>query len=259
MGGRRAAEVRALGLGGTTRTTTSHITVDGLAIEVVRKDIKHLHLRVYSPEGRVRVSAPMRARDKDVRAFVTSKMAWIRRHLARLEAQPRRSAPRYVSGESHYFRGRPYLLHVTYRPGRPSVAIRSGDTIEMGVPRATDVATREHVLVEWDRARLKEAMPRLVAKWEAVVGVNVAEWRVKRMKTRWGSCNVQARRIWVNLELAKRPVRCLEYVIVHEMAHLLERRHNDRFRALMDVFMPGWRTVREELNQAPIGHSGRCR
>jgi predicted metal-dependent hydrolase len=186
-------------------------------------------------------------------------MAWIQRHLARLEAQPDPSAPRYVSGETHYLWGNSYRLRVVHRDTRPRVALHGGGRIEMVVPVSADAAARERVLTEWYRAQLKEAMPALVAKWEPVVGVELAEWRVKRMRTRWGSCNVTARRIWVNLELVKRPVRCLEYVIVHEMVHLLERRHGARFRALMDRFLPDWRTVREELNRRPLSRLARER
>ena len=238
---------------GTIKTKTSHITVDGLEIEVVRKDIKHLHLRIYAPDGRIRVSAPLRARDSDVHDFVRSTTAWIRRHLARFEAKPSDAAPRYESGETHCYQGRPYRLRLVLRNVRPRVTIRGASTIEMAVPFGADPFARERALTEWYRARLREAMPALVAKWEAVVGVHVAEWRVKRMRTRWGSCNPQARRIWVNLELAKLPVHCLEYVIVHEMVHMLERRHDARFYAFMDAFHPGWREVRKELKQAVPG------
>ena len=232
---------------------TSHITVDGLKIEVIRKEIKHLHLRIYAPDGHIRVSAPMRARDRDVRAFVRAKKDWIRLHLERLKAKPDVSAPRYESGETHLYLGRPHELRVIHRNARPRVILRGRNTIEMAVPPSTDPLFRGQLLIEWYRARLKEAMPPLVAKWEAVVGVQVAEWRIKRMRTRWGSCNPQARRIWVNLELAKRPARCLEYVIVHEMVHLLERRHNARFYAFLDEFYPAWREVRAELKEPPPG------
>jgi predicted metal-dependent hydrolase len=235
------------------RTKSSHVTVDGLQIEVIRKDIKHLHLRIYPPDGHIRVSAPRRARDRDVRAFVRAKKDWISLHLDRLRAKPDESAPKYESGETHLYQGRPYQLRVIVRNARPRVTLRGKGIIEMTVPLFTDPLFRQQVLAEWYRARLKEAMPALVAKWQAIAAVDVAEWRVKRMRTRWGSCNPQARRIWVNLELAKRPVRCLEYVIVHEMVHLLERRHNARFYSLLDEFFPGWREVRAELNEAPPG------
>ena len=239
-------------------TRKHQITVDSLVVDVVRKNIKHLNLRVYAPDGRVRVSAPLRVDDEAVRLTVISKMAWIERKRGQMRAQSRKSAPGYVSGESHYYQGNRYLLNVVHQAGRPNVAIRGRTALDLFVQPGSDRATRERVLLAWYRARLKQAMPPLIARWEPIVGVKVAEWRVRRMKTRWGSCNRGARRIWVSLELAKQPVRCLEYIVVHEMVHLLERRHNDRFAAFMDAFLPQWRRVREELNQGPADR-GRAR
>ena len=231
------------------------ITVNGLVVDVVRKDIKNLHLAVYPPNGRVRVAAPLRVDDEAVRLAVISRMAWIKRHQAKFEGQERQSAREYVSGESHYFQGRRYLLNVVYHDAPPKVIIRNKTTLDLFVRTGSDAAKRERVLVAWYRKQLKEMIPPLIAKWEAIMGVQVAEWGVKRMKTRWGSCNIEAHRIWVNLELVKKPVHCLEYIIVHEMVHLLERLHNDRFTEHMDKFMPQWRFFREELNKAPLGHA----
>lgn len=231
------------------------ITVNGLVVDVVRKDIKNLHLAVYPPNGRVRVAAPLRVDDEAVRLAVISRMAWIKRHQAKFEGQERQSAREYVSGESHYFQGRRYLLNVVYHDAPPKVIISNKTTLDLFVRTGSDAAKRERVLVAWYRKQLKEMIPPLIAKWEAIMGVQVAEWGVKRMKTRWGSCNLEAHRIWVNLELIKKPAHCLEYIIVHEMVHLLERLHNDRFIAHMDKFMPQWRFFREELNKAPLGHA----
>ena len=237
-------------------TTERHnIEVNGIPVEVVRKDIKNLHLAVYPPEGRVRVSAPLRLDDEAVRLAVITRMAWIHRQRAKFEAQVRQSAREYVSGESHYYWGNRYLLNVVYENGPPCVAVRNKTWMDLRVRAGSDTATRERVVQEWYRARLKEAIPPLIAKWEPVVGVEVADWRVKRMKTRWGTCTAEAGRIWLNLELVKKPVRCLEYVIVHEMMHLLERLHGERFVALMDEAMPQWRLHREQLNQAPLAHA----
>ena len=231
------------------------IAVGDLTVDVVRKDIKNLHLAVYPPEGRVRVSAPLRLDDEAVRLAVITRMAWIHRQRAKFEAQVRQSAREYVSGESHYYWGTRYLLNVVHEDGPPDVAVRNKTWMDLVVPEGSGRAKRERVVQEWYRARLKEAIPPLIAKWEPVVGVEVAEWRVKRMKTRWGTCTVDAGRVWLNLELVKKPVRCLEYVIVHEMMHLLERLHGERFVALMDEAMPLWRLHREELNQAPLAHA----
>jgi predicted metal-dependent hydrolase len=230
------------------------LEVEGVQVEVRRKDIKNLHLAVYPPEGRVRVSAPRYLGDEAVRLAVITKLGWIRRQQAKFRAQARQSQREMVSGESHYYWGRRYLLDVIEADAPPRVRLRGNRTLELRVRPGADRDKREAVLYRWYRARLKEAIPPLVAKWEPVVGVQVAEWGVKRMKTRWGSCNIQARRVWLNLELVKKPPVCLEYVLVHEMVHLLERLHNARFQAYMDKFMPQWRLYRDELNAAPLAY-----
>ena len=235
-------------------TESVAIRVSGLAVQVVRKDIKNLHLGVYPPNGRVRVAAPLRVSDEAVRMAVVTRLAWIKRQRAKFAGQNRQSAREFISGESHYFLGRRYRLNVVVQYGPAHVAIRNNHTIDLFVREGSDTAQRERVLLAWYRRQLKELIPPLIQKWEAIVGVKVAEWGVKRMKTKWGTCNIKARRIWLNLELAKKPVQCLESIIVHEMVHLLERHHNDRFTALMDGFIPQWRHHRAEMNRAPLGH-----
>jgi predicted metal-dependent hydrolase len=204
------------------------------------------------------VAAPLRVDDEAVRLFAISKLAWIRRKQARFAGQerqsPRQSPREYVSGESHYYQGDRYLLDVVYHDGRPAVTVRNQTTLELRVRTGSDAAQRRCVLLAWYRRQLKAALPPLIAKWEAVLGVQVAEWGVKRMKTRWGTCNVKARRIWLNLELAKWPVRCLEFIVVHEMLHLLEPKHNAAFAAHMDRLLPQWRLLRDELNRGPLAH-----
>jgi predicted metal-dependent hydrolase len=192
---------------------------------------------------------------RPVRLAVISRLAWIRRQQGKFAQQERQSAREYVSGESHYYLGRRYLLNVVYRAGVPSVAMRNNTTLDLFVRPGSDTAQRERVLFTWYRRQLKQLIPPLVAKWEAIIGVEVAEWRVKQMKTRWGACNPEARRIWLNLELIKKPASCVEYIVVHEVVHLLERRHNEQFTAYMDKFLPHWRLLRDELNQAPLGHA----
>ncbi len=237
-----------------TRSRSHQITVHGLAVEVVRKNIKHLHLAVYPPNGRVRVAAPLRVNDEAVRLAVISRLAWIKRQQAKFEGQQRQSAREYVSGESHYFQGHRYRLNVGYQDGLPQVSIRNNTRLDLVVRPGSDFAQRERALLAWYRQQLKFLIPPLIAKWEPILGIHIAEWGVKQMKTKWGTCNIQARRIWLNLELIKKPVICLEYVVVHEMVHLLERKHNDRFAALMDQTMPQWRLHRAELNREPLGH-----
>ena len=235
-------------------TEIHQITVNNLVVDIVRKDIKNLHLAVYPPDGRVRVAAPLRVDDEAVRLAVISRLAWIKRQQARLEGQERQSAREVVSGESHYYQGNRYLLNVIYHDSPPKVVLRNNSTIDLFVRTGSDTAKRERVLLEWYRQQLKEAIPPLIAKWEAKFGVEISDWRVKKMKTKWGTCNIEQRRIWLNLELAKKPFRCLEYIIVHEMIHLLERNHTDRFIELMNQYLPQWRLLRSELNQAPLAH-----
>lgn len=223
-------------------------------MEIVRKDIKNLHLGVYPPHGRVRVAAPLAVNDDAVRLAVIGKLGWIKRHRAKFATQERQSLREYVTGESHYFQGRRYRLNVVYQAGPARVNIRNQTTIDLFVPEGSDTARRERVMVEWYRRRLKEQIPPFLEKWEETIGVQAAAWGVKRMKTKWGACNTTARRIWLNLELAKKPAHCLEYIVVHELVHLLERPHSNRFMALMDRFMPQWRLYRDELNRAPLGH-----
>jgi predicted metal-dependent hydrolase len=235
-------------------TEDHKITVGGLPVYVVRKAIKNLHLGVYPPHGRVRVAAPLRVSDNAVRLAVIGKLGWIKRQRKRFDAQPRQSAREMASGESHFFLGQRYRLHVVQDHGPAKVIIRNKSTIELYVRRDSNVEQRERVLQHWYRQQLKELLPPLVQKWQTLLGVAVKEWRIKKMKTKWGACNVEARRIWLNLELAKKPVQCLEYIIVHELIHLLERHHNDTFTVLMNKFLPQWRSRRAELNAAPLAH-----
>lgn len=228
--------------------------VNGLTVDVVRKNIKNLHLAVYPPSGRVRVAAPLRVNDEAVRLAVISKFAWIKRQQVMFQNQERESRREYVSGESHYFQGARYLLNVVHHNDRNHVVVRNKKTIDLYVRPKSNIGQRERVMKAWYRAYLREAIPPLVAKWTKRIGVEVSEWGVKHMKTRWGTCNIEARRIWVNLELAKKSSRCLEYIVVHEMVHLLERHHNDNFVKLMNRFMPQWRQFRDELNRAPLAH-----
>lgn len=226
-----------------------------MVIDVVRKDIKNLHLAVYPPDGRVRVAAPLRLNDEAIRLAVITRLAWIKRQRMKFDAQERQSAREYVSGESHYFQGNRYLLNVLYHNESPSVGIRNRSTIDLYVRTGSNITQRERVLLTWYRQQLKKTATPLFTKWESRIGLEIAEWRIKQMKTKWGTCNIEARRIWLNLELAKYATQCLEYIIVHELVHLLERHHNDRFIALMDGFIPQWRLFRDELNRGPLGQT----
>ncbi len=239
----------------STESTESHkITVSGFPVQIIRKDIKNLHLGVYPPLGRVRVAAPLSVSDSAIRLAVIHKLGWIKRQKKQFAAQPRQSAREMVSGETHYFQGRAHRLRVVEVEKGASVTLKNRSTILMRVSVGSTVSQREHMLQEWYRDQLKAAIPILVKKWERVLDVKLAEWGIRKMKTKWGSCNISARRIWLNLELAKKPVQSLEYLVVHELVHLIERRHNARFVAVMDKKMPKWRLYRQELNSQPLGY-----
>lgn len=235
-------------------TERHQIVVNGLEVEVVRKPIKNLHLGVYPPHGRVRVAAPLAVSDEAVRLAVIGKLGWIKRQRARFAGQPRQSARRLVGGESHYYLGKRYRLRVIEEDGPPRVALRNRAWLELHVRPGTDTAGRDQILQRWYRGKLRALIPPLLAKWQPLVGAEAAAWGIRKMKTKWGSCNIAARRVWLNLELAKKPPECLEYLVVHELAHLLERHHDERFTALMDRLLPTWRLCREELNRTPLAH-----
>ena len=228
------------------------ININGLAVDVVRKKIKHLYVGVLPPRGRVRVSAPLRLDNEAIRLAVISRLGWIRRKQVQFERQERQSAREFVTGESHYFEGRRYRLEVVEQDSPPAVVLLNNNTIVLSVRPGAGRDKREEALYRWYRSRLRERLPTLVAEWERKIGVQVNEVRTRKMKTRWGTCNPRACRIWLNVELMKKPPSCLEYVVVHELVHLLERKHNNRFRKLMDKHMPQWRRRRDELNRAPL-------
>jgi predicted metal-dependent hydrolase len=232
----------------------AYIDVSGVTVEIVRKHIKHLHLGVYPPHGRVRAAVPLRLDDDAVRLAVIGRLRWIRRQQHHFEAQARQGQREMITGESHYVEGRRYRLHVIEHNGPAAVSLPNNTIMELRVRPGTSREQREAVLQRWYRQRLRERIPPLITKWEPEIGVNVAAWGIKKMKTRWGSCNIEAQRIWLNLELAKKPVACLEYILVHEMVHLLERHHNERFQQFMDRLLPQWRLHREELNRSPLAH-----
>ncbi len=230
------------------------ITVSNIKIDVVKKDIKNLHLAVYPPTGRVRIAAPLRTNDEAIRLFAVSKLGWIKRHQRTFVSQDREVVREYVSGESHYFNGKRFLLQVIEHDSAPRVEVQHKNLF-LYVRTESTTKQRATVLNEWFREQLKQQIPELIDKWEQTMKVQLNDWGVKQMKTKWGTCNIDKKRIWLNLELVKKPVRCLEYIIVHEMVHLLERHHNDNFVAYMDKFLPQWRTLKKELNNLPVSHA----
>jgi predicted metal-dependent hydrolase len=230
-----------------------NIILDDINVEVIQKNIKHLHLRVYPPNGWVKVSAPKSMAVNTIRLFVNSKMDWIKKQQIKLRAQAREAPREYVDRESHYFNGKRYLLEVIEHNAPAKVRMNS-QTIELFVRPQTPREKRRSLLNEWYRQQLKHAVPQIIEKYEKMMDVRVCEFGIKLMKTKWGTCNPKAKRIWLNLELAKKPSECLEYIVVHEMVHLLEPSHNARFVSYMDKFMPKWRFYKEELNRLSIRH-----
>lgn len=231
----------------------SVINIDGIDIEVIRKNIKNMHLYVLAPDGRVRITAPFRMKDSTIRSFAASKLNWIKKHRGKYQNQGIRPDKRFETGEIHYYQGRDYLLNVLNTGRRQRVEIcNEKNRIDLFVREGSTLEQRKKVLTEWYRIRLKEQIPGIIEKYEKKMGVKVNGFGVKQMKTRWGTCNHSTGRIWINLELAKRDKKFLEYIVVHEMTHLIEKNHNKRFYSYMGMFMPEWKEIRKELKDSPV-------
>ena len=231
----------------------SQIKLGEITVDVILKDIKNVHLSVYPPTGRVRISAPIGMSLDTIRVFAISKLDWIKKQQTKLKEQERETPRDFVDRESHYVWGKRYLLTVTERNEAPSIELKHNRMV-LQVRPGTDKVKRRALVDGWYRGQLKKALPPLLAQWQPLLGVAVEKFFVRRMKTKWGSCNYRAHTIRLNTELAKRPPECLEYIVVHELMHLLEPTHNARFVELMDRHMPHWRTQRDELNRAPLAH-----
>ena len=229
------------------------IKLGDIACDVVLKDIKNIHLSVYPPMGKVRISAPLRMKIDTIRVFAISKLAWIKKERNKLKAQNRETPREFLNRESHYVWGKRFLLKVTEKETTPNIFLKV-KTMALQVRPGTDTKKKREITKEWYRTLLKEAIPPVIAKWERKMNVTVNKFEVRKMKTKWGSCTPTAKTIRLNLDLAKKPPECLEYIIVHEMVHLFEPTHNARFVALMDKFMPKWKFHRDELNRLPLKH-----
>jgi len=224
-----------------------------IAVDVLRKDIKNVHLSVHPPTGRVRIAAPERMSLDTVRVFAISKLGWIRQQQRKLAEQERETPREYLNRESHYVWGQRYLLKLIEGDFPPSVELSHSRMI-LRVRRGITGEKKQAILEEWYRKQVKNEVPALTAKWKRLMGVKVRRLFVQRMKTKWGSCNHRTGTIRLNTDLAKKPIDCLEYIVVHEMVHLIEPTHNARFLALMDQFMPKWQMYREVLNRLPVRH-----
>ena len=232
-------------------TANGYLTVAGINVDVVYKNIKNMHISVYPPVGRVRVAAPDRLDEDAIRLAIVQRLPWIRKQRDQLQAAERQSKREMVTGESHYVWGQRLRLKMREKSGRSHIDI-VGSKLQLSVPVGTDNAHRRKLLESWYRKQIKAAIPSLIEKWEPIINREIKGWTVRRMKTKWGSCNPETARLWFNLELAKKHPGCLEYIVVHEMTHFHERTHNDRFVELMDKHLPNWRATRDELNGAPL-------
>lgn len=231
----------------------NHIQLGNTRVQVVFKDIRNVHLSVHPPAGRVSISAPRRMKLETVRLFAISKLDWIRRQQNKIRSQEREPIREYVDRESHYVWGRRYLLTLTERDEPPSVRILRNKLL-LHVRPGTTTTKRQAIIEAWYREQIRSVVPELIARWQKLLHVRAAGFYIQRMRTRWGSCNTVAKTIRLNTDLAKKPRECLEYVVVHELIHLLEPSHNARFVALMDRFMPNWREHRNTLNRLPLKH-----
>jgi len=224
-----------------------------LHAEVIRKAIKHVHLSVLPPAGKVRVAAPQSMPLETIRLFVISKLPWIRTQQRKLQAQERETPREFLNKESHYLWGKRYLLELSFVDAAPIVSL-TPRKLKLQVRPGTNAAQCEEVLDAWYRQQIRDALPALLAKWEPLLGVKTSRVFVQRMKTKWGSCTPESGHIRLNTDLAKKPPECLEYIVVHELVHLLEPTHNERFSALMDLNLPHWHHLRAQLNRLPVRH-----
>jgi len=229
------------------------INLGNINVDVVLKNIKNVHLSVLPPLGKVRISAPNRMEIETIRMFAISKLGWIKKHQVKMLKQKREGSKSYSSRESHYFLGKRYLLKVVESDHKTSVLINHSNII-LNVRPNFSIEQRQILLQEFYRKQLKEISLKMIRNWEKKMNVKVADVGVRKMKTRWGSCNQKLKKIHLNLELAKKPLQCLEYIIVHEMTHLLERKHNEKFIAYMNKFLPNWKSCKEELNRLPTNY-----
>ncbi len=233
----------------------TNFIIAGIDVEINRKSIKNIHLSVLPPNGHVRLSVPSGTSEHAIRLAIINKLGWIKQQQADFAAQSRQTVREMVSGESHYLWGHRYRLDVVVRQGRHSIKVKNAERLELTITTPnTSTDSRVKLLNQFYRREVRNALEKLLPLWEQKIGVQADNIGVKKMKTKWGSCNIQAKRLWINSELAKKPAECLEYILVHELIHLLERHHNERFKHLMDKFMPNWRERRNLLNSLPLAY-----
>jgi len=235
-------------------STNSFLQLGSIEVLVVRKPIKNLHLSVLPPAGRVRVTSPEGMKDDAIRTLIALRLPWIKKQQGKFVGQDRQTERDYVSGESHYFFGKRYRLELVYKDEVPAVFLKGKTKIILQVRPNCTVAKRHEVMTEWYRKQLHPVVEELLTKWQKKIGAETTYWGIKQMKTRWGTCNHKRARILINLELAKKPIPCVEYVVVHELLHLIERKHNEKFLNLMTKYIPKWQSIKEELNSFMLSY-----
>jgi len=234
--------------------TTNTLQLGSIEALVVRKKVKNLHLSVLPPLGKVRVTAPQGMHDDAIRTLLVTKLPWIKRQQEKFKGQSRQTQRKYISGESHYYFGRRYRLEVIYKEAAPVVYLKGKHKIILQVRPNSSEQKRCEVMLGWYRKELYPLAEKLMLKWQKKIKVQPKSWKIQRMKTRWGTCNHKSRSILLNLELAKKPIECLEYVIVHELMHLIEKKHNDHFVTMMEKYIPKWKSVKEDLNSFMLSY-----
>jgi len=235
-------------------TNQSLLQVGGIEAVVLYKPVKNLHLNVLPPVGKVRVTAPQNMNDDAIRTFLATRISWIKKMQAKFKGQERQTPREYVSGETYYYFGKKYRLEVAEFENTPSVEIKGKTKILLNIRPKTSVLKREKIMQKWYRDELRKFLEKAINKWEEKIGVKVSSWGIRRMKTRWGTCNHKKKNIWLNLELAKKPESCIEYVVLHELLHLIEEKHSERFIVFLNKYMPKWKSEKEELNSLILSH-----
>lgn len=230
------------------------ILIGDIEVDIVKKKVINLHFSVLPPKGKVRITAPKQMDDKAIRMSIITRLPWIKKQQSKYLNQSRQIKREYISGESHYFMGKRYKLELKYINEIPTVFIKGKNKITLQVRPKSTLVKRNEVMMDWYRKQLKTTLAELITKWEEKIGVQIKLWEIKQMKTRWGTCNEKKSKIILNLELSKKPIRCIEYIVVHELIHLKVKKHNQKFIELMNKYIPKWKSIKEELNQFILSH-----
>jgi len=235
-------------------TNQNMLKIGGIEAVVLYKAVKNLHLNVLPPAGKVRVTVPLKMKDDAVRTFLATRISWIKEQQLKFKDQTREMPREYISGETHYFFGNKYRLEVVYSNEKSGISFKGKSKIILTTKPNSSILKREKIMLNWYRAELRKFLDKSFVKWEQKIGVKAKKWDIRKMKTRWGSCNNKTKQIWLNLELVKKPENCINYVIVHELIHIIEDKHSDKFLSLLKKYFPKWKSTKEELNRFILSH-----